>query len=556
MNLRWIKRISAMGLAVALAVGLFCSQVQAATTVTKVSPMTGSDGAIEVTVYDQTPGEAGTGAEISGGLSDPVQNVGINALRIGTVVELTTTQDDSGSVETGTQVAFGLSSEIMQLLGLQEHDAIASQDGSYYFVPTAVSDAVADEAKQAALEQYLNSAAGKRNAVTGADGLASFRNLEYGVYLLAKSALPAEATTDLVPFLVSVPAYVETDGAGAWQPVVYAYPKVRTGHITLQKTAGGSGGDGFLNAGETVPFTVTVTIPATGAGNGTTTPFTSFVLTDTNPESTLQIDTSDSSLQVLLDGAALDVETPVYENGVLTMTLSSAGLAQLNANLGVEQTVTLHYNATIATGGAFSSKLTNTAALAYDRGNGSVTVTGDAVHLYTYGVELTKTLSDGAEITPDTIGFALYRDAACQDQISVSRAAQGYWRSSSGSSETMYAAADGKLYLYGLEPGTYYLKELTTMDGYTPLDAPVEIQITANPGQPGEDPTVQAAVNGADAQVSNGVVSLSVENTRNHNGFSLPRTGGAGTLAVTAIGLGLLCVGVVLLLASRKKRKD
>ena len=108
---------------------------------------------------------------------------------------------------------------------------------------------------------------------------------------------------------------------------------------------------------------------------------------------------------------------------------------------------------------------------------------------------------------------------------------------------------NGKLNLYGLEPGTYYLKETATMDGYTLLAQPITIVIA----DVDHDGTATATVNGANAQVPDGVVSLTVENTRNTAGFTLPQTGGAGTLMVTAIGLGLLCVGVILLVVYRRK---
>ena len=93
----------------------------------------------------------------------------------------------------------------------------------------------------------------------------------------------------------------------------------------------------------------------------------------------------------------------------------------------------------------------------------------------------------------------------------------------------MYVDTEGKLNLYGLEPGTYYLSETATMDGYTRLDAPITIIIT------GVDGTATATVNGANAQVTDGVVYLSVENTKNELGFTLPQTGGTGTLVVTAM---------------------
>ena len=69
-----------------------------------------------------------------------------------------------------------------------------------------------------------------------------------------------------------------------------------------------------------------------------------------------------------------------------------------------------------------------------------------------------------------------------------------------------------------------------------------------------------ATVNGANATVSNQkLVQLTVTNTRMNGttgGFQLPKTGGEGTLLVTAIGLGLLCVAVVLLVVYRKKSRN
>ena len=68
-----------------------------------------------------------------------------------------------------------------------------------------------------------------------------------------------------------------------------------------------------------------------------------------------------------------------------------------------------------------------------------------------------------------------------------------------------------------------------------------------------EDGVAEASVNAAQVQVTAGVVALEVENTKNALGFTLPQTGGAGTLLITAIGLGLLCMGVILLAVYRTK---
>ena len=584
MKSKLARRLSAVLLSLALCVGLLGTSTLAAGTVNEVKEKTGRNGSIVVTVYDQDPGSAGTGGQTTV-TGDPVEGVGINALRIGSVVELTST-DDNGTVS--TQVAFGLTETYTTLLGLATDSAIASQtDGSstttYYFKPTAVQNELSaknsEDGGQAAIESYLESN-NATNQVTDSNGNATFSSLTYGLYLLAKSALPADATTDLVPFLVSVPMYVESDSGDAWQSTVYAYPKVRTDDITISKTMDDqdstayADGDIYVNAGQSLKYTVTTTIPAAATGNGSATPFTSLVITDTNTGSTLDI--NESTVKVKLGEAEL-TSTEDYTvdysddqgNSVLTITLTNtattSGLAELNKNLGTQQTITVTYDATVATDVTFSSKLTNTAKATYQReGMENSADTEEAkVDLYTYGLDLTKTLSNGGTITENTISFELYKDNQGQlgDKLPVTSATggnSGYWVAATEETPpvVMYVGTAGKLNLYGLEPGTYYLKETATMDGYTLLAEPITIVITATDNSEGSDPTVTATVNGANAQVTGGVVSLSVENTKNTAGFTLPATGGEGTLVVTAIGIGCLCIAVILLAIYRKKTRS
>lgn len=581
MKSKLAKRLSAVILSLTMCVGLLGTSVMAAGTVNEVKEKTGSGGRIVVTVYDQEPSQSGTGEQVDSGLSNPVEGVGINALRIGSVVELTST--DNGTVS--TQVAFGLTDTFANLLGLNTNNAIASQNSTYYFAPMAVQTALGS-ATQADIEKYLNGATnGATNAVTGANGVATFDNLSYGLYLLAKSTLPADATTDLVPFLVSVPMYVESESGGDWQSTVYAYPKVHTDDIAISKTVDDqdtttyAGGYIYVNAGQTLKYTVTATIPAAATGNASANEFTSFVITDTNTSKTLNVTTSSIGVQLadaLLNGidkttyySKTDTEKATYDyyytyaddsNSVLTITFTDTGLRKINNNLNNAKNVVVTYNATVASDVTFSSKLTNTAKATYQReGMTDSADTEEAkVDLYTYGIDLTKTLSDSGNITGNTISFELYKtnnDGTLSDKVPVKSGTGGYWVAAAGESTpvVMYVAIDDKLNLYGLEPGTYYLKETATMTGYTLLAEPITIVITATDGQQGSDPTMTATVNGANAQVANGVVSLSVENTRNETGFALPQTGGAGTLLATAIGLGLLCAAVILLVFYRKK---
>lgn len=581
MKLTIVKRLLATALTLAMTAGMLGTSAMAAGTVNEVKEKTGENGSIVVTVYDQTPGAVGTGAQISD-LSNPVDGVGINALRIGSVVELTST--DNGTVS--TQVAFGLTDTYTRLLGLNTESAIASQGGTFYFAPTAVQRALSTANEntstddgvvtQATIEAYLdNPDHGATNSVTGDDGVATFGNLDYGLYLLAKSALPSDATTDLVPFLVSVPMYVESESGADWTSTVYAYPKVRTGDVTISKTvddqdtAAYEDGDIYVNAGQTLKYTVTTTIPAAATGNGSANEFTSFVITDTNAGNTLDID--QSTVKVMLNGTLLtstEDYTVVYPgsqegSSVLTITLTdtatTGGLAELNKDLSSQQTITLTYDATVATDVTFSTELTNTAKATYQR-SGMIAVADTdtaTVDLYTYGIDLTKTLSDSGDIDENTISFELYKTndgETLSNPVPVKSGNGGYWVAKSAAEPntntyTMYVGANGKLNLYGLEPGTYYLSETATMDGYTRLDAPITIVIADED----DNGVADAKVNEADAQVTGGVVYLSVENTKNELGFTLPQTGGTGTLVVTAIGLGMLCAGVILLVVYRRK---
>lgn len=562
MKSKLAKRFLAVSLTLALSIGLLGTSALAAGTVNEVKEKTGSEGSIVVTVYDQNPGSAGTGEEtvISG---DPVEGVGINTLRIGSVVELTSTHEN-GTVS--TQVAFGLRTDICNLLGLDTNNAIASQNNTYYFNPSEVQTAV-EKAEQTTIETYLDDGQnGVINKVTGYNGVATFENLNYGLYLLAKSSLPADATTDLVPFLVSVPMYVESSGGNAWQSTVYAYPKVRTDDIEITKIVDDT--DKYVNAGQALKYTVTSTIPEVAKGNGSANEFTRFVITDTNNGGTLNI--NEDSLAVQLGSTTLTKDTQYtvsYESNALTITLTdtetTGGLAELNKNLGDQQTVTVTYDATVATDVDFSTELTNTAVLSYQRQGMSAPDTSkqDTVNLYTYGIDLTKTLSDSSPIDGNAISFELYKtnnNGTLSDPVPVKIGNGGYWQAASAvdpqtNTYTMYVDTSGNLNLYGLEPGTYYLKETATMEGYTLLAEPVTIVITATDGQQGGYPVMTATVNNATAQVASGVVSLSVENTKIQTGFTLPQTGGAGTLIITAIGLGLLCVGVILLVVYRRK---
>lgn len=541
MKRTFFKRLAASVAALALLTGTLCTTAFAEVTVSDVKEKTGN-GNIYVTVKDQdpalTPGD-GTKNDAVGGT--PVIGVGINALRIGDVVELTTTDD--GAVT--TQAAFRISDvEIKNLLNLASQGMLAQDGQNSYYKPETVQNAV-DTANQQTLETYLNE---HKLATQTTDnyGCANFTNLSNGLYLLAKSKLPAESTTDLAPFLVSLPMYQQT--TGKWNSEVYAYPKVRTSQITLTKRADLQ----YVAGTDTVVFYIEISIPAAKSTEAAAIPFTSFVLTDTNADNTLTIDEKSLTVSGMgTDGFRFDKDSS-------TLTFTDTGLAVLNKNLTDKQTVTITYNATLTQNNTFASHLTNLATLDYQRaGSEAGSVVSNTVSLYTYGLHLRKTLSDPADsIQNSTISFALYQDAECQQKIASTAQGSSFWVTAGTASGQMYVDTNGDLYIYGVKPGTYYLKEESTQPGYTLLEKPIEIFIGADVSDGAAQGAITATVNGGTAQVTDGIVSLSVENTKSVLGFALPKTGGSGTLLATALGLGLLALAVVLLVLYRKKSRE
>lgn len=71
--------------------------------------------------------------------------------------------------------------------------------------------------------------------MTGTNGIAEFKNLELGFYVVVETTTPDKVTTPVEPFLVSVPM-TTTDGDN-WLYDVHVYPKNKTtyGGVTLEK---------------------------------------------------------------------------------------------------------------------------------------------------------------------------------------------------------------------------------------------------------------------------------------------------------------------------------
>ena len=109
---------------------------------------------------------------------------------------------------------------------------------------------------------------------------------------------------------------------------------------------------------------------------------------------------------------------------------------------------------------------------------------------------------------------------------------------------------DGNFYVGLLPIGTYYLVEIAAPSGYNLLNGPVELVV--EPGRvgykmPGADSYSYQAVESSGAMK---YINIYIDNTP---GYTLPSTGGPGTVIYMVAGLGLIALAMALLLRRRRE---
>lgn len=570
-----IKAAVSLLLSLLLALGCMGTSAFADATAIEIEKLTESTQKGSITVEQNLNAVEQLG--ITGG---PVAGVEYTLAQIGSLCEITYT----GGYMTG----YAVKKSVAQQLGINT--------GSYgtetYYIYTAKSALDKIQEQLAAIEQsewkgLVEGLTGSRKASTDENGQVIFNDLPYGLYLIVQTDVsgaeyegePITLSHLQTPMLVSVP--------GEEGEIVTVNVKTPLGYGELTKSIVGIGdingnwenvedsATEVTGPGDYIRFRLAVQPPRLSSGDT----LDHFVVEDVRSEG-LKLEklesVTDTLGQTYVEGTDYTrTEETVADGTRMLLTFTQQGLQKLEQLGRAAGTLTVTYTAQV-TEDAVTAGITNSARIDYkvdyapDRDNppppddpppedddDEYHSDWDVARSYTFGVHLTKYLGEEGNLAPEgSVTFALYREKDGQKQaVPLSRSGDAYQVALQGSNE-LSVSADGTFTILGLGEGTYYLRELSTAEGYALPNEDIALTLAGerSAGEyTGRLDAAQCTVDGqqGNASVQDGILYLSVINPRT---FYIPNTGGAGSWMFTAGGLLIIAGGVVYLAVSRKKK--
>lgn len=568
-----IKAAVSLLLSLLLALGCMGTSAFADATAIEIEKLTESTQKGSITVEQNLNAVEQLG--ITGG---PVAGVEYTLAQIGSLCEITY----AGGYMTGYAVKLGIA------------DA-TNYTGSYnainYCIYTSQQslEKIQDALEQTEETQWKELVEGSTNIkTTNEEGKAIFSDLPYGLYLIVQTDVSGAEYEDepitlshlQTPMLVSVP--------GEEGEIVTVNVKTPLGYGELTKSIVGVGDiDGnwenvedsateVTGPGDYIRFRLAVQPPRLSSGDT----LDHFVVEDVRSEG-LKLEklesVTDTLGQTYVEGTDYTrTEETVTDGTRMLLTFTQQGLQKLEQLGRAAGTLTVVYT-TQVTEDAVTAGITNSARIDYkvdyapDRDNppppddpppedddDEYHSEWDVARSYTFGVHMTKYLGEEGNLAPEgSVTFALYREKDGQKQaVPLSRSGDTYQVALQGSNE-LSVSADGSFTILGLGEGTYYLRELSTAEGYALPNEDIALTLAGerSAGEyTGRLDAAQCTVDGqqGNASVQDGTLYLSVINPRT---FYIPNTGGAGSWMFTAGGLLIIAGGVVYLAVSRKKKR-
>ena len=308
----------------------------------------------------------------------------------------------------------------------------------------------------------------------------------------------------------------------------------------------GQGNDG--NVGDTVNFQTTIYV------------------TDGNPTNYVLHDKMSNGLTFKEDSIAVKVNdtTPITNYTVkytntdkCTFEISFPnGTLQTNDKVVVTYSATINSNAVVGTAGN-----DNETWLEYGDHHDS---THSNTKTYTWSFNIFKFFTDSddtMQYLPD-VEFVLYRKDNTTNKIEYAQFDSNNnnnnnnkltgWTETKDDATRLTTNATSTVTVEGLDEGTYFLKEITTPDGFNGLTSDVEVQIDSSCNTlNGATYTVQyKMVNEEDfTDTDEEEKVVPIENKR---GTVLPGTGGIGTTIFYVVGGGLMVAAAILLITKKR----
>lgn len=267
--------------------------------------------------------------------------------------------------------------------------------------------------------------------------------------------------------------------------------------------------------GETVTYTLAVTIPTSAAGD--------IVLYD-NIDNGLTMNTAISGIS---GGLTWQSDSSYNETGRTgyKVTIPAATVAN---NLG--QTLNLTYTATVNAGAAVGTDLSNTGYLNYNGFNSNPST----ANVKTFAFSLEKVDGSNHDTKLENVIFTLTNEVG---NYYTADANPRFNSTAASVSTNSY----GTISFVGLHAGTYTLTETSTNAGYNLLSTPITVTVDSN-----------GAISASGCSVSG--TTLTIENNK---GTVLPSTGGIGTTIFYVVGLiAVLGAGIFLVTNKRMAKED
>ena len=570
-----IKAAVSLLLSLLLALGCMGTSAFADATAIEIEKLTESTQKGSITVEQNLNAVEQLG--ITGG---PVAGVEYTLTQIGSLCEITYT----GGYMTG----YAVEQSTAKMLGIED---AGSYNAINYCIYTSQQslEKIQDALEQTEETQWKELVEGSTNIkTTNEEGKAIFSDLPYGLYLIVQTDVSGAEYEDepiilshrQTPMLVSVPGKNEENE-------VKVNVKTPLGYGELTKSIVGIGDiDGnwenvedsnteVTGPGDYIRFRLAVQPPRLSSGDT----LDHFVIEDVRSKG-LELEklesVTDTLGQTYVEGTDYTrTEETVADGTRMLLTFTQQGLQKLEQLGRAAGTLTVTYTAQV-TDEAPTAGITNSARIDYkvdyapDRDNppppddpppedddDEYHSDWDVARSYTFGVHMTKYLGEEGNLAPEgSVTFALYREKDGQKQaVPLSRSGDAYQVALQGSNE-LSVSADGTFTILGLGEGTYYLRELSTAEGYALPNEDIALTLAGerSAGEyTGRLDAAQCTVDGqqGNASVQDGTLYLSVINPRT---FYIPNTGGAGSWMFTAGGLLIIAGGVVYLAVSRKKK--